>query len=75
MMGFDAESFDRILVNFFGPMFSGHTPFIRQRRRYVWGSHRGKYRLSFTPITLLTKPTHQILIAKKKYSHTTHNSR
>ena len=26
MMGFDAESFDRILVKF-GPMFSGHTPF------------------------------------------------
>jgi hypothetical protein len=26
MMGFDGESFDRILVKF-GPMFSGHTPF------------------------------------------------
>jgi len=26
MMGFDAKSFDRILVKF-GPMFSGHTPF------------------------------------------------
>lgn len=26
MMGFDAESFDRILEKF-GPMFSGHTPF------------------------------------------------
>jgi hypothetical protein len=26
MMGFDAESFDRFLVIFFGPMFSGHTP-------------------------------------------------
>ena len=26
MLGFDAESFDRILEKF-GPMFSGHTPF------------------------------------------------
>ena len=26
MMGFDAKSFDIILVKF-GPMFSGHTPF------------------------------------------------
>ena len=26
MMGFDAKSFDRILEKF-GPMFSGHTPF------------------------------------------------
>ena len=45
MMGFDAESFDKILVKF-GPMFSGHTPFhdsgmivefeyIRGRKREV----------------------------------------
>jgi hypothetical protein len=45
MMGFDCESFDKILEKF-SPMFSGHTPFHSSRMivefEYTWG-RREKY--------------------------------
>jgi hypothetical protein len=40
-MGFDIDSFDRILFKF-GPMYSGHTPFDESRRIAEFEYTRGR---------------------------------
>jgi hypothetical protein len=43
MMGFDADSFDKLLLKF-GPMFSGHTPFDESGKIVKFKYTRGQKR-------------------------------
>ena len=63
-MGFDAESFDRILEKF-GPMFSGHTPFdpcgMIVEFEYICGRKREVHSEDCLGLVLVWTPTRGLL--------------